>query len=66
MAISDVERARELRELIVALDARVPRASNTRESAIACDAAALRARALKQLGELAQESSRPATQLRTR
>jgi hypothetical protein len=45
--------ARELEELIAALDRRVPRVEQAGEAAIAGDAAALRAKAAKRLAELA-------------
>lgn len=43
---------RELQELIAALDRRVPRVDQAGESAIARDAAALRARAVARLAAL--------------
>ncbi len=43
---------RELRELIEALDRRVPRVDRSGEASIAHDAAALRTRALERLAEL--------------
>ena len=46
------ELARELEELIAALDRRVPRVEQAGEAAIARDAAALRARAVDRLVEL--------------
>jgi hypothetical protein len=45
---------RELHELIAALDRRVPRVEQAGEASIARDAAALRARAVKRLAELAE------------
>jgi len=53
MAVNEGELARELHELIAALDRRVPRVERAGESAIARDAAALRARAFDRLAELA-------------
>jgi len=50
--ITDPELVEELRELIAALDRRVPRVERAGESAIARDAAALRAKALRRLHEL--------------
>jgi hypothetical protein len=44
--------ARELEELIEALDRRVPRVEHAGEAAIARDAAALRAKAVARLAEL--------------
>jgi hypothetical protein len=48
---------RELRELIAALDRRVPQVHRTGETSIARDAAALKAHALKRIEELERESS---------
>jgi hypothetical protein len=47
--------ARALRELIAALDRRVPRLERADEAGIARDAAALRARALTRLAELHEQ-----------
>jgi hypothetical protein len=47
-----VQLARELRELIAALDRRVPRVAQAGEAAIAADAAALRAKAAERLAQL--------------
>jgi hypothetical protein len=47
------ERARELEDLIAALDRRVPRVERAGEAAIARDAAALRERAVDRLTKLA-------------
>ena len=44
--------ARELEELIAALDRRVPRVERAGEAAIARDAARLRAKAVRRLAEL--------------
>ena len=46
------QQIRHLRELIVALDRRQPRIERVGETAIARDAAALKAKALKRLAEL--------------
>jgi hypothetical protein len=57
--MTTMERAellRELQELVEALDRRLPRVEQAGEAAIARDAAALRATALKRLEELKQES----------
>jgi hypothetical protein len=51
------ELARELEELIAALDRRVPRVEQAGEAAIARDAAALRAKAVARLAELAETPS---------
>ena len=60
MALSTGELARELEELIAALDRRVPRVEQAGEVAIAREAAALRARAVDRLAELARSSRPPA------
>jgi hypothetical protein len=52
MAITSATALRELRELIAALDRRVPQVQRAGEIAIAREAAALRARAAKRLEEL--------------
>jgi hypothetical protein len=52
MKTQHVELARELQELIIALDRRVPRVAQAGEKAIASEAAALRARAVARLSEL--------------
>lgn len=57
MAVTDSPLARELRELIDALDGRVPRVQQAGEVAIARDAAALRAKAVKRLEELEREGA---------
>jgi hypothetical protein len=54
VAVSDLELA--LRELIAALDRRVPRVENAGEAAIARDARELREKAVKRLAELTGES----------
>jgi hypothetical protein len=54
MAVSASELARELEELIAAIDRRVPRLDRAGEAAIARDAAALRAKAVERLAELAR------------
>jgi hypothetical protein len=51
----DPELLQELRELIEALDRRVPRVERAGESAIARDAAVLRSTAVKRLHELTSE-----------
>lgn len=47
---------RELRDLIEALDRRVPQVERAGEASIARDAAALKARALRRIEELERES----------
>ena len=55
------ELTRELEELIIALDRRVPCVERAGEAAIARDAAALREKAVARLAELANETAvRPA------
>ncbi len=49
---------RDLRELIAALDRRVPQVQRAGEAAIAREAAGLRARALKRIEELEREQRR--------
>jgi hypothetical protein len=57
MAMSRSELARELSELIAALDRRLPRVEQAGEAAIAREAAALRARAVQRLAEITSGSS---------
>ena len=52
MAMNVPELARELEELIAALDRRVPRVERAGEAAIAREAAALREKAVDRLAEL--------------
>jgi len=52
MAVSAEELARDLEELIAALDRRLPGVEQAGEVGIARDAAALRARAVERLQEL--------------
>ena len=62
MAVTSAELTRRLQELVTALDARVRRVEQAGELAIARDAAALRAKAIKRLEELAAlGSGEPAT-----
>ena len=56
VALTTVERRRELQELIAALDRRVPQIERAGEAAIARDAAALRSQATKRLAELERAS----------
>ena len=55
MTAERAELLRELEELVEALDRRLPRVEQAGEAAIARDAAALRASALKRLQELKHE-----------
>ena len=55
MAVSRIQVVRELRELVAALDRRIPRPDRASEASIALDAAALKARALKRILELEQD-----------
>ena len=57
MAVTTRDLARELHELIVALDQRLPRVEQAGEESIARDAAALRAKAVDRLRELTEEPS---------
>jgi hypothetical protein len=56
MDVSVPNLTRELEELIAALDRRVPRVEQAGEAVIARDAAALRAKAVGRLVELASNS----------
>jgi hypothetical protein len=58
--MSTSELARELEELIAALDRRVPRVEQAGEVAIAREAAALRTRALDRLADLVESGVAPA------
>ncbi len=55
MAIATPQAVRELLELIAALDRRVPQVGRAGEAAIARDAAALKAHALRRIEELERE-----------
>ena len=55
MAVNTPELTRALEELIAALDRRVARIERAGEAVIARDAAALRAKAVSRLSELARE-----------
>ena len=57
VAVSTRDLTRELRELIVALDQRLPRVEQAGEEAIARDAAALRTKAIDRLRELTENPS---------
>ena len=57
MAVEENDLARELLELIEALDRRAPRVERAGEAGIARDAAALREKAIKRLRELEEEST---------
>lgn len=57
MAITSPQLIRVLRELVAALDRRVPQVDRAGEAAIASDAAALRARALERIQELERQPS---------
>jgi hypothetical protein len=59
LSVAVTELARELQELIAALDRRVPRVREAGEAAIARDAAALRAEAVDRLAELARDTALP-------
>jgi hypothetical protein len=63
MAVARTRAVRELLELIAALDRRVPQVQRAGEEAIANDAAALKARALKRIEEL--EGTRSSAALRS-
>ena len=57
MAVGLADVARRLRELIVALDRRAPRAEHAAETAIARDAAFLREKAVNRLAEIAAQTT---------
>jgi hypothetical protein len=57
VAVDGVEVARELRELIDAIDRRLPNVQRAGEDAIARDAASLRAKAQKRLDELSGDAN---------
>ena len=57
MAVSRSQLVGELQELIVALDRRVPHLERAEETAIARDAAMLRAQAVKRLAELTDDTA---------
>ena len=59
MGMNTGELARELEDLIAALDRRVPRVEQAGEVTIAREAAALRARAVNRLAELADAGGTP-------
>ena len=58
MAITSSGVIRRLRELIAALDRRVPQVQRAGEASIARDAAALKARALERIDELERQQPR--------
>ena len=60
VAMKTGDLARELEELIAALDRRVPRVEQAGEVSIAREAAALRAKAVKRLAELVEVDGAPA------
>jgi len=55
MALTRTPAVKELLDLIAALDRRVPRVERAGETAIARDAAELKARALRRIAELDRE-----------
>jgi hypothetical protein len=59
MVVNGGELARELEELIAALDRRLPRVEQAGEAGIARDAATLRAKAVKRLTELVRGAVHP-------
>ena len=60
MAVTHNDVAGELRELIAALDRRVPHVERAGEASIARDAALLREKAVKRLAELVAQKTPPA------
>jgi len=65
MALNRTELVGELHELIAALDRRVRRVERAGEAAIAGDAAALRVKAVKRIGELEGEERGDRNRLRS-
>ena len=61
--VKDDELVRELRDLIAALDRRVPRVEQAGEAAIAHDAAKLKEKAIKRLAELTAAADRSSAKL---
>ena len=59
MAVNANDLARELHELIAALDRRLPRVEQLGEAVIARDAAGLREKAVQRLRELEPKSEEP-------
>jgi hypothetical protein len=57
VAVSLTDVARRLRELIVALDGRAPRAGSPAEADIARDAVVLREKAVNRLAEIARQTT---------
>jgi hypothetical protein len=57
MAVAPKDLARELHELIAALDRRVPRVEQAGEAGISRDAAALREKAVQRLRELDEQAA---------
>ena len=57
MAMTAIDLARELHQLIAALDRRVPHVERAGEAAIARDAAALREKAVHRLRELDEQGA---------
>ena len=57
MAVTRTQLVRELRELVEALDRRVPRVERAGEASIARDAAALKVKALKRLADLESQGA---------
>jgi hypothetical protein len=60
VAVASNELARELLELIAALDRRVPHVERAGEAGIARDAIALREKAVQRLAELEAQAAAPA------
>jgi hypothetical protein len=62
MAVTPAQAIRELRELIAALDRRVPQVERAGEAAVARDAAALKSLALIRIEELERDARRSGPQ----
>jgi hypothetical protein len=65
LAVAPSDLARELQELIAALDRRVPRVERAGEAGIARDAIALREKAVQRLAEIEAQAAAAAVRIKT-
>ena len=65
MAVAPNDLARELQELIAALDRRVPRVERAGEAGIARDAMALREKAVQRLAEIEARDAAPVAKIKS-
>jgi hypothetical protein len=65
LAVAPSDLARELQELIAALDRRVPRVERAGEAGIARDAIALREKAVQRLAEIEAQDAAAAVRIKT-